>query len=152
MEESENRITPKRVVFGKNSITAKVSREEEYRIWFKDIIWAYVASAPDDGTGLYGKPDIADITDDMDGALVIFDKKRCRWVLRTGLSGQTAGSLLKKLCIHAPYIVAGGQDWFDITQKADFDMVRQMVKVKRACGKRQESFGRHQMIRRKDAL
>ncbi len=151
MEESENRITPERIVFGKNFITAGVSREEEYRIWFKDIVWAYV-SASDDGTGCYEKPDIADITDDMDGDLVIFDKRRCRWVLRTGGSGQTAGSLLKKLCIHAPYIVAGGQDWFDITEKADFDMVRQMVKVKRACGKSQETFGSHRMIRRRETL
>ncbi len=134
MEESENRITPERIIFGKSFITAKAPQSERYRIFYKDIIWAYI-SVPDDRTGDCENPDIADVTEEMEGTLVVCDKKRCRWIFQTDRTGQTAGSLLKKLCIHAPYIVAGGQDWFDITQTADFDMVRQMVKVKRACGR-----------------
>lgn len=151
MEESEKRIAPERIVFGESFIAAKAPQGEKYRVFYKDIVWAYI-DVPDDKNGGCIKPDIADITDDTEGEFVVWDKKRCRWIFRTDLSGQTAGSLLKKLCVHAPYIVAGGQDWFDITEKADFDMVRQMVKVKRACGRRREPFGSYQMIRRKETL
>lgn len=134
MEESENRITPKRIVFGKSFIAADASQKEKYRIFYKDIVWAYI-SVPNDRTGCCESPDITDVTEDMEGALVVCDKERCRWIFQTDRIGQTAGSLLKKLCLHAPYIVAGGQDWFDITRPADFDMIRQMVKVKRACNR-----------------
>ena len=134
MGESENCITPERIVFGKSFIAAKTPQGERHRIFYKDIIWAYI-SVPDDRAGCCGNPDIADVTEDMEGTLVVYDKERCRWIFRTDQTGQTAGGLLKELCIHAPYIVAGGQDWFDISNKADFDMIRQMVKVKRACGR-----------------
>lgn len=134
MGEAENQITPVRVIFGKNYMTAGVSQREEYRIFYKDIIWAYI-SVPDDETGECIKPDIADITDGTNGELVVWDKKRRRWIFRTDQIGETAGSLLEKLCMNAPYIVAGGQDWFDISDKAEFDMIREMVKVKRACSR-----------------
>lgn len=132
MEEVEKRIEPDRVIFGKSFITAEKSQGERYRIFYKDIIWAYV-SVPNGRMEDCEKPDIADVTEDMEGELVVCDKKRCRWVIQTDRSGQAAGGLLKRLCLNAPYIVAGGQDWFDISNKQDFDMIRQMVKVKRAC-------------------
>ena len=132
MGESENRITPERIVFGKSFIAAKTPQGERHRIFYKDIIWAYI-SVPDDRSGCCENPDIADVTENMEGTLVVYDKEQCRWIFRTDQTGQRAGGLLKELCIHAPYIVAGGQDWFDISNKADFDMIRQMVKAKRAC-------------------
>lgn len=134
MEDFEKRIEPDQIIFGKSFMTAEKSQGEKYRIFYKDIVWAYI-SVQNDRTGCWEEPDIADVTEDLDGELVVCDRKRCRWVMQTDRSGQTAGSLLKKLCISAPYIVAGGQDWFDISKKPDFDMVRQMVKVKRACMK-----------------
>lgn len=132
MEESEKRIAPERIVFGKSFMTAMAPQGEQYRIFYKDVVWAYIG-VPDDETGSCIKPDIVDITDGTEGELVVWDKKRCRWIFRTDQGGETAGSLLKKLCMNAPYIVAGGQDWFDISDKAEFDMIREMVKVKRAC-------------------
>lgn len=132
MEESEKRIAPERIVFGKSFMTAMAPQGEQYRIFYKDVVWAYIG-VPDDETGSYIKPDIVDITDGTEGEFVVWDKKRCRWIFRTDQSGETAGSLLAKLCMNAPYIVAGGQDWFDISDKAEFDMIREMVKVKRAC-------------------
>lgn len=134
MEESEKRITPERIVFKKSFIAARVSLWEEYRIFYEDMVWAYV-SVPNGETEDVQRPDIADITEDVKGDFVVYDKKRCRWVFETDRIGQTAGNLLKRLCFYAPYIVAGGQNWFDITDKAEFDMIRQMVKVRRACGR-----------------
>lgn len=134
MEESEKRVTPERIVFKKSFISARVSLWEEYRIFYEDMVWAYV-SVPSGEAEDVQRPDIADITEDVKGDLVVYDRKRCRWVFETDRISQTAGNLLKRLCFYAPYIVAGGQDWFDITDKAEFDMIRQMVKVRRACGR-----------------
>ena len=134
MGEPEKRITPERIIFGNSFITAELPQGKKCRIFYKDIVWAYIDVA-DGGTGDYIKPDIADVTEGTEGELVVWDKKRCRWIFRTELSGQTAGSLLKRLCLKAPYIVSGGQDWFDISDKAEFDMVRQMEKIRRTCGR-----------------
>ena len=133
MEASENHITPERIVFGNRCIAAEAPQGKKYRIFYKDIVWAYIV-VPGNGDRDCIKPDIADITDGTEGELVVWDKKRCRWIFRTGVSGETAGSLLKKLCMYAPYIVAGGQDWFDISDQAEFDMVCRMVKTRRGCG------------------
>lgn len=69
----------------------------------------------------------------MDGEIVLYDRQHTKWVIQTDQIKEKAGTLLKDLCVHAPYIVVGSQDWFDGSDEKDFGMVGDMVSLMREC-------------------
>lgn len=134
MKDLENRISPEKIIFRKNHITVKVSQREIYRIFYRDLVWTYIRTFHTQD-GNYEEPGIEDITEDTEGELVLCDKMRCSWIIETDQIGQKAGEIMRELCMYAPYVLAGGQDWFDRSEEADFDMISEMVKIRRECGK-----------------
>lgn len=134
MRESETKIMPGKVLFRKSQIVLEISSAEKYRIPYREIVWAYVRTKGDEPGG-GREPELAEITEETEGELIIYDRQRHRWMIGTGRAGKKAGALLKELCIHAPYIVAGGQEWFDHSGEADFSAVEEMVRLMRECGR-----------------
>lgn len=134
MRESETKIMPGKVLFRKSQIVLEVSSAEKYRIPYREIVWAYIRTEGDEPDG-GREPELAEITEETEGELIIYDRQRHRWMIGTGRTGKKAGALLKELCIHAPYIAAGEQEWFDHSEEADFSAVEEMVRLMRECGR-----------------
>lgn len=134
MENMEIKIEPERVLFQKNLIVIEESKTKRRRILYKDIVFAYIRTL-DDVTGEYQTLEITDITGRTDGELVLYDREHRKWIIRADRTGQKAGALFEGLCTHAPYILAGGQDWFDCSKEEDFEMVREMVELMRECSR-----------------
>lgn len=134
MENMEIGIAPEKVLFQKNLIVIEESKTRRHRILYKDIVFTYIRTR-DDKTGEYQAPEITDVTGRMDGELILYDREHRKWIIRTDRTGQKAGVLFEELCAHAPYVLAGGQDWFDCSSKEDFEMVREMVELMRECSR-----------------
>lgn len=135
MEGLEIRIAPEKVIFRKNHIAVAEPETGRNRIFYKDIVRAYIRIH--DETGGYLEPEIMDIARDTEGELVLCaGKGNGRWIIRTDRTGQKAGALFEALCLHAPYILAGGQEWFDGLDEEDFGTVGRMVDIMRECYKR----------------
>lgn len=132
MENLEIRIMPEKVLFRENCIIITDSENGRYRILYKDIIYAYIR-IQDSDTGECLAPEITDITKETDGELILYDNERRQWIIRTDRTREKAGMLFEKLCIHVPYILAGGQDWFNCSQEEDFKMIGQMAEIMREC-------------------
>ena len=126
------RLRPRTIHFGSNSVTITDSQTGKYKIPYKEIVLVFIRIY-DHETGDYQEPELTDITSDMEGDLILCDAEHCRWEIETELSGRTAGALLEELCIHAPFAVAGGQSWFDQENEGEFEEVREMVSLMRAC-------------------
>lgn len=134
MENLEIRIVPRELLFRKRFITMTDEKTVKHRIFYKDIVLAYL-QIWDEKAGCYLEPEITDITGDMEGNLILYDRQHCKWVIQTDQTGRKAGALLEELCIHAPYIMMGSQDWFDCSEEKDFEIIGQMVKTMRECGR-----------------
>lgn len=126
MENLETVCIPEKIVFYKNSITMAEKGKGTHRISYQDVVLAYL-KVWDEVSGSYQEPEITEITPEMDGEMILYDKGHKRWIIRTEKAGKKAGALLEELCIHAPYIMVGGQDWFDRSLESDFETIGQMV-------------------------
>ena len=112
MKDLETKMIPEKILFRKNHIVMETSQKEKCRIFYKDIVWAYIETKEINSEGIR-EPGLADITENTKGDLVFYDRLHCRWIVRTDKMNKEAGALLIELCMHAPYIAAGGQEWFD---------------------------------------
>lgn len=134
MKALEIRKMPKKIFFGKDYMVITVSIAERYRILYSDITWAYVKTGGEK-PGEDREPKLWEITEDTEGELILYGGRPFKWIIQTDKMGRKAGALLKELCLHAPYIAAGGQDWFDPSGEADFGMVEKMVSIMLECSK-----------------
>ena len=103
-----------------------------YRFPYRNMAYAYLCAC-DKPEEMYREPEIVELDKDVDGELVLYDSACCRYRIRTNRLGRTAGSLLIDLAMHAPYIVLGRQEWFDVSCERDFIEIRDMVDVRRQC-------------------
>lgn len=126
MENWETVSIPEKIIFHKSSIVMTEPGAGRHQIPYQNIVLAYI-KVWDDDAGSYLEPEITEITPQMDGELILYDKEKKRWVIRTDKAGKKAGALLEELCIRAPYIIAGGQGWFDRSLESDYEMAGQMV-------------------------
>lgn len=135
MENLSIALKLKEIVLQSRYLNLTDIQEQTYCIPYEELVLAYI-SIHDTGSGEENslmKPALEDITEDMDGELVMLDRRHYRWSLQMGLSGKKAGAVLKELSIRAPYMLLGGQTWFDETEEEDFTEVRKMVDIMRAC-------------------
>lgn len=132
MKELEIRMVPEKIFFGKDHIVMAAAETKKYWIPYRDIIWAYIRTK-EDRPGEDREPELAEITEDTEGELILYGSQHFRWIVQTEKTGREAGALLKELCMHAPYIAAGGQDWFDPSEGNDLGMIEEMVRVMREC-------------------
>lgn len=134
MENLKTKIMPEKVLFQENSIDVIEPETGKYRIAYEDIVYAYIRIRNREEENCL-KPEITEITKETDGELILYDREHRQWVIGTDRVGKKAGTLFEELCIHVPYILAGGQDWFDCSEEKDFEMIGQMVNLMRACSR-----------------
>ena len=134
MAESVIRLRPEKILFRNKSIIIAESGNRKGKIPYEQIVTAFL-SVQGGESGDCLEPEITEITGDMDGELILRDRANRRWEIRTDLTGETAGALLEKLCIHAPYVLAGGQSWSGETGEEDFRRLAEMVGLMRSCEK-----------------
>ena len=120
----------KQICFTGNSINIPDLCSGKHQIFYKEIVFACL-HIHDGETGVFYEPEITEITENMEGEVLLYDINRCCWRLQTNLSGKTAGVILKELAYRAPYILLGGQPWFHIEQKEDFAEFTNMVGLMR---------------------
>lgn len=127
-------LKAKKITFHKEYLNLTDVQERKYRVAYGELVFAYLEtrSAEPGKEGSLIKPALEDITEDMDGKLVMLDYRHCRWDLQTERSGKTAGAILRELSIHAPYILLGGQPWLE-NEEVDFEQARTMVQIMREC-------------------
>lgn len=123
-------LSAKAFVFGKDLIKIIDSRQEEYEISYGDVILAYIVSCG--GNGIW-VPEIADITEDMEGTLVICNRWQNRFAVQTDLAESTAGNVFKELTIHAPHALFGAQPWLNEYDGRQFEEALEMVDVMKEC-------------------
>lgn len=125
-------LRPQKILFAKRYIEISGGCSGGYRIPYKKIVLACLRIY-DKGTDTYYEPEIVNITSDMEGELFLYDTDHCRFKIKTDLAGKTAGAVLLELAIHAPYVLIGGQTWFDVENEMDFAEIGDMVHLMRWC-------------------
>lgn len=131
----EIRLRPENILFEDESVRVVDARTGKHRLFYSEIVLACLR-VWDQKKKQYWEPEITDITSDMEGDLILYDKGHCRWEIRTDRSGKKAGSLLEEICIHAPFVMAGFQSWFDRSGRSDFERIAEMGEAMRVCGGR----------------
>lgn len=131
MEKNLNIVLqPQKICFAKNCIKITDSRTGSYEIPYRELVLAGIRIR-DEETGGFYEPEITEITEEMEGELLLWDSGNCRFIIGTEQTGRAAGSMLSELSLHAPYILIGNQDWFDSNDKEAFGEVDGMVKLMR---------------------
>ena len=132
MENRNITLHPEKISFRKSYVGIKDAAYGNRRIPYKEIVLGYLR-VRDQESGGYYKPEITDITRDMDGDLILYDYRHCCFHIRTDLVSETAGAMLGELTMHAPYILAGGQEWFDEYDEKQFAEIGKMVEIMQGC-------------------
>lgn len=123
-------LQPEKISFAKKCIKITDPRTGSYEIPYRELVLAGIRIR-DEETGGFYEPEITEITEDMEGELILRDSGNCRFIIGTEQTGRAAGSMLAELSMHAPYILIGNQDWFDSNDKEAFGEVDGMVKLMR---------------------
>lgn len=130
-------LRPREIVFGKEYLILTDIKGRRNRIPYEELVFVYLetySTEPGEEDCLI-KPALEDITEAMDGELVMLDCRHCRWNLQTDLSGKTAGAVIRELGVYAPYILLGNQAWLNEKEEDDFDQAKKMVQIMRKCEK-----------------
>ncbi|MCI8978744.1 hypothetical protein D5282_01580 [bacterium 1xD8-48] len=125
-------LKPQKVEFTGKSIKITDTISGKFQIPYRELASAYIRIC-DRETGGYYEPELADITGNMDGELILYNFQKCRWKIYTDETGKTAGSMLSELVKRAPYILSGGNSWIDLENEEDFSEIEKMVKLMRQC-------------------
>ncbi|MEY8324073.1 hypothetical protein AALB47_09185 [Lachnospiraceae bacterium 54-11] len=125
-------LTVRQIDFTRNSIKVTDIYSDKYQFPYKEIVFASL-SILDKETCEFYEPEITEITKEMKGDLLLYDSHGCKWRFQTDLSGKTAGVVFLELSLHAPYIVLGGQSWFEAENEDDFNEIKNMVSLMRQC-------------------
>lgn len=133
MEENLNiTLKPEQIRFTGSGIKIKDSLRGRYKIPYKELITASV-EVYDEDSGIYYEPEITDITEEMEGDLLLYNNQHHLWRIRTERLNKPAGSLLAELVRYAPYIMVGRQTWLDLEDAAAFAEAGSMVELMRQC-------------------
>lgn len=117
--------------FKKNRVILTDKRNMEILLPYRELVAAYL-EIRDKNTGQISRPELEDVTEDLVGCLILYDREYRRICVHT--TGVRAGLLLKQLAIHAPYLFLGYMPWMDEGDQQEFFRIREMVSVMRAIG------------------
>lgn len=123
------------LIFEPKALRITDVHHEKYVIPYEEIALVYIAVS--DGKEWDLKkchmPEIIDITKDMDGALLIYNRQQGRFVVRTDRVKDTAGMMLEKLTRYAPHALFGFQPWLNEYDAGQFEEVLEMIDVMKEC-------------------
>lgn len=125
-------LRPEEIRFKKKYMEIRDSQYGICRIPYKEMVLAYINVRDEESDRCY-RPDITEITKNMGRDLILYDSQHCCFNIQMDLTEKTAGAVLGELTRHAPYILAGGQEWFDEEDKEQFFRIGEMVEIMRGC-------------------
>lgn len=117
--------------FKKKRVILTDKKNMEISLPYGELVAAYLEIG-DKITGQISRPGLEDVTEDMGGSLILYDREYRRICVHT--AGVRAGLLLKQLAVHAPYLFLGYMPWMDEGNQQEFFRMREMVSVMRAIG------------------
>lgn len=119
--------------FKKSRMIMTDKRDMEISFPYGELVAAYLEIC-DEATGQISRPELEEITEELEGCLVLYDREYRRVRIRPAGVGVRAGALLKELAIHAPYLFLGYMPWMDEGNQEEFFRIREMVSVMRTIG------------------
>lgn len=125
-------VKPKQLCLTSNEIEIIDCRMKQYRIPYGDLILATLIISNEE-KGICCEPEITEITNELEGDLILYDCRHIRWQIPLKGTGRTAGSLLSELAAYAPHILIGKQTWIDIENEKDFEEIGKMVNLMSRC-------------------
>lgn len=106
-------------------------RNREISLPYRELVAAYL-EIPEEGTGRTAHPELARITEDLEGCLVLYDREYRRLRIHSVGTAIRAGAMFKELAVHAPYLFFEYMPWMDQGDSEEFSGIREMVSVMRA--------------------
>ena len=86
-------LRPEEIQFADNCMKISDSRHGKYMISYQKIVSA-VLRVPDREAGTYYEPELADITRDMKGDIILYDTGNCKWRILTDIAENKAGGVI----------------------------------------------------------
>lgn len=114
----------------RRGIKVSDDRHVELSLPYNEIIVAYIETF-DNEKGNFYRPEIMELTDEMTGSLVLYDSNFVRFEIHLEKTEKTAGTILKQIAVHAPYIFLSYQPWLDERDEEHFAEVKEMVSIMR---------------------
>lgn len=103
-----------------------------YQLPYEDIVQVSLRVYKQESKDWY-EPEIAEITKDMDGDLVICNRWQNHFVLRMDQTGSMAGGVLGDLTRYAPHALFGAQPWLEEYDDRQFKEALEMVDIMKEC-------------------
>lgn len=123
------------LIFESKALRITDVHHEKYVIPYEEIALVYIAVS--DGREWDLKkcymPEIIDITADMDGALLIYNRQQGCFAIWTDRIRDTAGEILERLTRYAPHALFGFQPWLREYDTGQFEEVLEMIDVMKEC-------------------
>lgn len=98
---------------------------------YRELVAAFL-ELHDERTGDVLHPDISEVTEEMEGCLVLYDREYRRIRVHSAGREEGTGAILKSLAVHAPYLFWDYMPWMDEGDQEEFFRIREMVSVMRA--------------------
>lgn len=127
----ETEIWIRDVSFRKSSVRMTDTGNAEIRFPYRKLVAAYL-EVWEKGTGKLEHPGMAEVTEELEGSLVLLDGEFRRIRIHPVGKGKTAGAVLKQLAIHAPYLFLEYMPWMDQGDVLEFCRIQEMVAVMRS--------------------
>ena len=127
----ETEIWVRDVSFRKSSVWMTDTGNVEIRFPYSELVAAYL-EVREKGTRRPGHPDIAEVTEELEGSLVLLDREFRRIRIYPVGRGKTAGAILKQLAIRAPYLFLEYMPWMDQGDMLEFCRIQEMVAAMRS--------------------
>lgn len=124
------RLCAKDIEFKEESIRIVDGQLEEYEIPYEEMVLIYIVLRDGEDCRI---PEIWDITEHMEGALVICNRRQNCFAVRTDTAGQSAEEILWGLTERVPYALFGSQPWLNEYDSGQFDEVLKMVDMMKEC-------------------
>lgn len=128
-------LRPERIQLTRSDIRLVDSMTGRYKIPYKELLAARIR-IKNQISGVYYEPEITEISRDMRGDLIFYDRRRYRWQIQMDLIDQAAGAILVKLAVRAPYIFLGRESiaWSEQEEQEAFAGIVHIVEMMRQSG------------------
>lgn len=123
----------RRAGFKKSCMIMTDKRNMDISFPYVELVAAYLEIF-DEATGQISRPELEEITEELEGCLVLYDREYRRIRVHPVGAEIRAGALLKQLAICAPYLFLGYMPWMDEEDQEEFYRIRDMVSVMRTVG------------------
>lgn len=118
------------ISFKDDALEMTDTAHERFQLPYDEIVMAYIEVC-DEATGELRRLELADITEDTDGEVILCDCKDQRFRIKTEQTGKKAGYIMKQLALHAPYILMDSQEWLEEDNSEEFAEAERMVSIMR---------------------